>query len=306
MGIKLLYRMMNVKTDSTNWRTPLRPSSCGIRYAGAEPRYTCEPILEISESAISSTNSERMSALTCFSTRVRFIGVLVAFCSSLVSWPVNTTRPYTHGALRSCAPRSSSWSGPTGRGAWPGTSSVPSNVYKLLFGASHDSVPRSDETRVADTSGAVSGSACFTLRFVSPSRFAVSTYASPSGSLLLSSTRSAGKNSSRDTRTMSPTRTSRHARDTHVPLLTSSTGTRCAFISISAVYRCQSSEISFAAAISSTIASGTSVVHRFVGDTPGICWIHPMNRKNKFAYFENCSTKNTGTNVTRLYLFVIT
>ena len=150
----------------------------------------------------------------------------------------------------------------------------------------------------------MAGSACFTLRFVSPSRFAVSTYASPSGSELLSRTRSAGKNSSRDTRTISPTHTSRHALGSHVSW--TSTGTRRAFISISDVYLRQSSAISFAAATSKTIPKGTNVVQRFVGDTPGICWIHPINRKNTFAYLENCSSKNTGTNVTRLYLFVMT
>ena len=31
------------------------------------------------------------------------------------------------------------------------------------------------------------------------------------------------------------------------------------------------------------------VVYGFVGETPGICWMQAVNRKNKLAYFENCS-----------------
>lgn len=36
---------------------------------------------------------------------------------------------------------------------------------------------------------------------------------------------------------------------------------------------------------------GTMVVHLFVGETPGTCWIRAVNRKNKLAYLENCSEK---------------
>jgi hypothetical protein len=73
----------------------------------------------------------------------------------------------------------------------------------------------------------------------------------------------------------------------------------------------------------STTAKGAIVVYRFVGETPGICWIHAVNKKNKLAYFENCSVnhisdvcmskkcmyspaKNLGTNETILYLLVLT
>lgn len=38
-----------------------------------------------------------------------------------------------------------------------------------------------------------------------------------------------------------------------------------------------------------TITRGAMVVHRFVGDTPGICCMHAVNKKNKLAYLENCS-----------------
>lgn len=53
----------------------------------------------------------------------------------------------------------------------------------------------------------------------------------------------------------------------------------------------RSSCISLKAETRRTTASGTIVVYCCVGDTPGICCIHAVNRKNKLAYFENCSTK---------------
>ena len=312
IGIRLLYRIMNVRIDSTNARAPLRSSSCGMRYCALWEKavaWISAPIALITESASSRTNSAMISAFTWPSTRVRFVGVAVVLRISLVSCPVNTARPYAQGAFRSCAPRRSSWSGPTGtapRPARPSRCSVPSNVCRLLFGGSHSSRPRSVATLAAEVRPAVAGGACRTLRFVSPSRFAVSTYARPSGSELASSTRSAGKKSSRSTRTTSPTRTSRQRRGAHVFSSGSSTSTVRALSSASDMARRQSSLISLSALASSTMPSGTSVVQRFVGDTFGICWMHPMKRKNTFAYLENSSNRNRGTNVTTLYLFVVT
>lgn len=31
------------------------------------------------------------------------------------------------------------------------------------------------------------------------------------------------------------------------------------------------------------------VVHLLVGETPGICWMQAVKRKNRLAYLENCS-----------------
>ena len=59
--------------------------------------------------------------------------------------------------------------------------------------------------------------AFFTLRFVSPSRLAVSTYANELGSVLESSTRSAGISWSRSTRSSMPTLTSRHVTSVSLP-----------------------------------------------------------------------------------------
>lgn len=33
------------------------------------------------------------------------------------------------------------------------------------------------------------------------------------------------------------------------------------------------------------------MVYLFVGETPGTCCINAVNRKNKLAYFENCSVE---------------
>ena len=33
------------------------------------------------------------------------------------------------------------------------------------------------------------------------------------------------------------------------------------------------------------------VVHLLVGETPGICWMHAVKRKNRLAYLENCSER---------------
>lgn len=46
------------------------------------------------------------------------------------------------------------------------------------------------------------------------------------------------------------------------------------------------------------------VVNRLVGLTWGICWMSEVARKNTFAYFENCSTRNFTVNVRYVYLLV--
>lgn len=50
-----------------------------------------------------------------------------------------------------------------------------------------------------------------------------------------------------------------------------------------------SSWTSLNADASNTTASGAMVVYRLVGETPGICCIHAVNKKKRLAYFENCS-----------------
>ena len=54
----------------------------------------------------------------------------------------------------------------------------------------------------------------------------------------------------------------------------------------------------------STTPNGTIVVYRLVGDMPGICWRIAVNKKNKFAYLENCSKRNFGRKVKTLYFAV--
>ena len=71
-----------------------------------------------------------------------------------------------------------------------------------------------------------------------------------------------------------------------------------------------------------TTANGAIVVYLLVGETPGICCMQAVNKKNKLAYLENCSVcvsaqvtdiininvpkRNFGRNVARLYLLVET
>lgn len=62
-----------------------------------------------------------------------------------------------------------------------------------------------------------------------------------------------------------------------------------------------SSWTSLNAEASNTTAKGSIVVYRFVGETPGICWIHAVNRKNKLAYFENCSADLILDHITKKY-----
>ncbi len=92
----------------------------------------------------------------------------------------------------------------------------------------------------------------------------------------------------------------------------------------------RSSCVSLNAEARSTKDNGRIVVQRLVGETSGICCMQAVNRKNKLAYFENCSAagdfeicqqlsqnnvqkmkserhapkRNLGTNVTALYLLV--
>ncbi len=54
----------------------------------------------------------------------------------------------------------------------------------------------------------------------------------------------------------------------------------------------KSSWTSLKADASNTPARGTIVVYGLVGDTPGICWMQAVKRKNRLAYLENCSIVN--------------
>lgn len=72
------------------------------------------PTVDPSDSANSSMKRKTICTLTCLSTAVLLIGAAVAFLINFVSWPVNTTIPYTQGVFLICAPRRRSWSGPKG------------------------------------------------------------------------------------------------------------------------------------------------------------------------------------------------
>ena len=47
---------------------------------------------------------------------------------------------------------------------------------------------------------------------------------------------------------------------------------------------------------------GTIVTYRPVGLTPSICWKSPMAKKKILAYRLNCSKRNLGKNVHKVYL----
>lgn len=119
----------------------------------------------------------------CRSTLLRFEGVPPEFITILVSLPLMATTPITQSVLRTTVPRKSIVLRVTG--AFKGRPSLPrrpswktiaaSKVNMLTDGASASIVnfacSRSDEVRYSVSSG----TACRDLRFVSPSRFFVST-----------------------------------------------------------------------------------------------------------------------------------
>lgn len=49
-----------------------------------------------------------------------------------------------------------------------------------------------------------------------------------------------------------------------------------------------------------TTASGTIVVYRPVGETPGTCWIQAVNKKNRLADLENSAEKSAHCQGSRL------
>ena len=161
----------------------------------------------------------------CRSSREVLRGARVALRISLVSPPVKTTTPSAHLALRSVEPRSNTLSADRPI-SFSEVIHLPSNLYNWLLGASHSrraffsaKSPTSASARNSRTaSRAPIGAVVFTFKFVSPSRLAVSTYASEPGSALATSRRSAGISASAVTLATSPTRKSRHAVDSSTTL----------------------------------------------------------------------------------------
>ena len=144
---------------------------------------------------------------------------------SLVSPPVNTTTPAIQSVLRSVLPRSSTLSTLTPRSAPPSAppsaprpTHLPSNLYSWLLGASHwITAPWSAFSRITASGSeprpeATPGMAHarFALRFVSPSRLAVSTKPTPARSEDWTHTTSAGSSWLLRTSAISPTRRSFH------------------------------------------------------------------------------------------------
>mmetsp|Transcript_11369 Transcript_11369/g.48485 ORF Transcript_11369/g.48485 Transcript_11369/m.48485 type:complete len:354 (-) Transcript_11369:1714-2775(-) len=169
----------------------------------------------------------------CLSSLEVLRGARVALRISLVSPPVNTTTPKTNFALRSVEPRKSTLSAER-----PVSVSVseeppeeessevihlPSNLYSWLLGDSHarraffcvkteTSASALSNSRNASRAPSI-GAVVFTFKFVSPSKLAVSTYASELTSALATSNKSAGISASARTLATSPTFKSRHAVD---------------------------------------------------------------------------------------------
>ena len=168
-------------------------------------------------------------AFMCRSSREVLRGACVALRISLVSPPVKTTTPSAHLALRSVEPRSNTLSADRPISISFSFSEVihlPSNLYSWLLGASHSrracfsakSLTSASARNSRTASLPPIGAVVFTFKFVSPSRLAVSTYASEPGSALATSRRSAGISASAVTLATSPTRKSRHAVDSSTTL----------------------------------------------------------------------------------------
>ncbi|EIW54583.1 phospholipid-translocating P-type ATPase [Trametes versicolor FP-101664 SS1] len=132
MGIKLLYKMMNVKMSADYvplpeivdvssryhcWLEKNHYEASAIKLTHATLSLTVRMLLPIVDPIDSASRNKKRNTMCTFtwrSTAVRLMGAAVAFRISFVSWPVNTTRPYAHGVFRICAPRSNNWSGPRG------------------------------------------------------------------------------------------------------------------------------------------------------------------------------------------------
>ena len=109
----------------------------------------------------------RISRLSSLSRLVLLKMVFPVFCMSLVSFPANTTRPKHHFVLRRTQPRSNILS-LSMECVLPFKMSVPSNLVKLLFGASQRISPSNfDRSLMSSCSSIVSVSVWRHLRFVS-------------------------------------------------------------------------------------------------------------------------------------------
>src|SRR3989338_3998737 len=166
-------------------------------------------------------------------------GGSMQFCMYLVWCPVYTTRPLANSEFLSTVERTSSCSidRPT---TAPSTCVLQLKFFSDADGCPQSNISRSAPSAAGSTAPAVSGSASFTLRLISPSRLAVCTWHCPLALSVDSSSRSAGNCSSRSTRSTSPTTTWAHGTSCHVPPL--SPGHGLLFTSLSDRYRCQSSQ----------------------------------------------------------------
>mmetsp|Transcript_8541 Transcript_8541/g.31968 ORF Transcript_8541/g.31968 Transcript_8541/m.31968 type:complete len:370 (+) Transcript_8541:3281-4390(+) len=303
------------------------------------------------------TPTESTRRFMCVSSRLFFVGALVAFFMSLESRPVKTTKPSAHLVLRNVLPRNSTLS--TERGvtfaseeqssellfesyallvstpatpARPPVIHFPSNLYSWLFGVSHSTRAFFNDCSIDSEDGnepwhdtlrelfckpsqaplrplrvfTSTPGLDLTFKLVSPSRFAVSTYATFAGSEDASKSKSAGISAPEFTTTKSPTRSSRQvvvvvvSREfwknseqwrgailppTPPPRLESSrvtTSTPRLFTAASLLCRPKSSPISFTALIARTMSNGPMVVDQCVGLKPGkntSSCRHPITKK---------------------------
>ena len=140
------------------------------------------------------------------------------FFISLVSAPVYTTMPMIQSVFLSIAPRSSNCLADNASGFSP-SAMLPENEYRFSSGGPNFRVPIKTKPSPVPIKFWVSLSANFGFKFFSPSRVEVIMNALPFESDELSSTMSAGKNSSSSILTISPTNRSFHSVSYHLPSL---------------------------------------------------------------------------------------
>mmetsp|Transcript_1168 Transcript_1168/g.3776 ORF Transcript_1168/g.3776 Transcript_1168/m.3776 type:complete len:279 (-) Transcript_1168:238-1074(-) len=209
-------------------------------------------------------------ALIVRSTSDIFDGVSCEFIATFDSEPVYTTTASAKSTLRSTEPRRSRDEAESGSsdGALPAPDGsrriAPLKVWMWREGGSNETVPTTRASSFAPSACATSAGGSRSLRLVSPSMLAVSTYATPLGAEEVRRTASAGRAWRSRTITRSPTRRSSHRTS---PLAGVRARTSVPFSARSERSRRRSSTPSLSAVRTSTKTSTPAVLHDSYGVT---------------------------------------
>mmetsp|Transcript_21803 Transcript_21803/g.55334 ORF Transcript_21803/g.55334 Transcript_21803/m.55334 type:complete len:227 (+) Transcript_21803:278-958(+) len=212
-------------------------------------------------------------ALMVRSTSDILEGVSVEFIATFVSEPVYTTTASANSTLRNTEPRSSSEEAVSGCSTPSRILSDPEKLWMCRLGGSKEIVPTTAASSLLPSACATSRGGSRSLRFVSPSMFAVSTYATPLAAEEVSSTASAGSTWRSRSTTRSPTRRSLQSSG---PFCGARASTFALFSARSERYLRRSSYPSLRAVRISTKTSTPEVLHEAYGVTQSCGALSPM------------------------------